>query len=197
MLEKEEFSQRLKEAINKKYKKQVDFADAIGASPAKLSNYVRGTAFPPIEMLPEMARVLDISLDWLCGVDKPKKAETTYRTLGDIARALVSMRIWDTVSFEEIALTETIEIDRFEGYPQYEDVTCSYPALVFKKGEIRTFVSDWQKVRKLFEDNIIDLDFYSRWINDRFQSLDKVSVDTQDKIGRALLAADDDGELTF
>ena len=69
---REEFSIRLKQALNDKKMKPLELANKIGTSRANISNYTRGKAFPPLDTLVEIAKTLDVSLDWLCGMQKPE-----------------------------------------------------------------------------------------------------------------------------
>ena len=62
MLTKEEFSSRLKTAIDRKQIKQVELAEIIGVNPANMSNYVRGKAFPPIDTLVEIRCVFRLAV---------------------------------------------------------------------------------------------------------------------------------------
>jgi len=49
---------------------QTDFAKAIGASRTMVGNYERDVNSPSIEMLAKIAKVLDVSIDYLIGEGK-------------------------------------------------------------------------------------------------------------------------------
>lgn len=182
MLSKEEFSGRLKAAIERKQMKQVDIAEEIGITAANMSNYVRGKAFPPVDTLAEIAKKLDVSLDWLCGVEKQKQSQQDARTIGEVASSI--MCILSSLPFEH--RLETIQInekqqvgerelvDGYGAFPIYEDVEISVPAIAFTDGEIRTFLEDLMKMKKLLSEKTFDFNFYKRWLNDRIQALDEI-----------------------
>ena len=91
MLTKEEFAGRLKTAIDRKQIKQVELAEMIGVTTANMSNYVRGKSFPPIDTLAEIAKKLDVSLDWLCGIDRTAGESEKPKTYGDLAKVILSI----------------------------------------------------------------------------------------------------------
>lgn len=179
MLDKEVFGKNLKQALQDKNMKQSELAAAIPTSEANISNYARGNAFPPIDVLSEMAKVLGVSLDWLCGVES-KSEQDTCKTLGDIARVITCMLSWGTVEFSDKTIVESQFVgDPYEG-GHYETIEETCPAIVFKSGEIRKFISDLLTMQKLLGDKTIDSEFYFRWRNDRIKRLDSISTNTQD-----------------
>lgn len=182
MLEKELFGKNLKQALQDKNMKQSELAAAVSTSEANISNYARGNAFPQIDVLSEIANVLGVSLDWLCGVES-ESGQNTCKTLGDIARVITCMLTWGTVEFSEITIVE----ERFVGDPyeggHREEIEETYPAILFKSGEMRKFISDLLTMQKLLGNQTIDSEFYLRWRNDRIRRLDGISPDTQDLFG--------------
>lgn len=185
MLDKEIFSRNLKHALLEKNMKQSELASAVSTSEANISNYVRGNAFPPIDILSEMAKVLGVSLDCLCGVEEQSE-KGEIKTLGDVARVITCMLSWETVEISET----TVEESRFVGFSHegghWVDIKETYPAIVLKSGEIRKFVSDLLTMQKLIDSGTIDVDLYFRWRNDRIRVLDSISTDTQDVLTRLL-----------
>ena len=179
MLDKELFGKKLKQALQDKNMKQSELATAVSTSEANISNYARGNAFPPIDILSEIAKVLGVSLDWLCGVES-KSDQDTCKTLGDIARVITGMLSWGTVEFSDKIVIES----RFVGDPydggHHETIEETCPAIVFKSGEMRKFISDLLTMQKLLGNKTIDSEFYFRWRNDRIERLDSISTRTQD-----------------
>lgn len=47
---------------------QIELGKKIGVSSASVSHYVSGNAYPHFDVLMTIAKELDISLDWLCGL---------------------------------------------------------------------------------------------------------------------------------
>ena len=156
MLTKEDFSNRLKQALDSKGMKQSYLADQAKTSAANISNYIRGTAFPPLDSLVEIAKVLDVSLDWLCDLEKHED-KAAPRT------------------------EETFFGDPYEGGHLVEHEII-YPSIIFKDGDIQKFISDLRTMRQLQQQGTIDYSLYSRWLNDRLLALDKIAIDTQDPL---------------
>ncbi|MCL2567107.1 MAG: XRE family transcriptional regulator [Alphaproteobacteria bacterium] len=59
------FGEILEQAIKKKYKNQIEFANAIGVTQATVSRYISETATPSFHILHKMSKVLDIDLPLL------------------------------------------------------------------------------------------------------------------------------------
>ena len=86
MFNKEELGKNIKLALQRKNMRQIDLARACNTSGTNISNYLRGTYLPPLDVLVEMANALEISLDELCGI-KPAHEEEKEETLGDASRS--------------------------------------------------------------------------------------------------------------
>ncbi|MDR2008161.1 MAG: XRE family transcriptional regulator [Alphaproteobacteria bacterium] len=59
------FGEILEQAIKKKYKNQIEFANAIGVTQATVSRYISESASPSFDILHKMSKVLDIDLPLL------------------------------------------------------------------------------------------------------------------------------------
>lgn len=85
-LTKKIFAERLKRAIDEKEITQANLAKLMGTSVANISNYVCARTFPPVDVLTEIAKALDKSLDWLCGKDDEIYNFKNIKTVGGIIR---------------------------------------------------------------------------------------------------------------
>ena len=65
------FGQALEEAIRKKFKNQIKFAEAIGVTQATVSRYISGVAMPSFQMLEKISEVLQIDLPMINSSYKP------------------------------------------------------------------------------------------------------------------------------
>lgn len=63
------FCERLRTARKERGMSQVKFAERTGLDRTMLNKYEHGERQPAMDNLLQMARVLDCSLDWLCGLD--------------------------------------------------------------------------------------------------------------------------------
>lgn len=64
---KQIFGRRLRVAMSAKGLKQYEVSEAMGVGHASASNWMRGHAMPEASALPELAQLLGVSIDWLCG----------------------------------------------------------------------------------------------------------------------------------
>lgn len=186
MLTLEAFSERLSTAIKKSGMTQARLAEKADTSSANISNYCRGKSFPPLDTLSKIANVLNVSIDWLCGL-KSKPDSVPVKTLGDVARLLASIGSWG--NFTIMHFTGTC-IDS-----QSNSITQLVPCMAFLDYTLRTFLDDMLKVRQLWHDGTFDSDFYYRWLEDRLSTLSEIELKT-DEHGMYIDYMDD-GELPF
>lgn len=66
----EEFAKKLREAREKKELSQRDIADAIGVSQPAYQYYEKGFKTPTLFVAKRICEALDISLDYLVGLEK-------------------------------------------------------------------------------------------------------------------------------
>ena len=193
MLTKEEFSTRLRAALTQKNMKQTDLASAVGVSTANISNYMRGKAFPPVDTLTEIAKKLDVSLDWLCGMDWIEGETKEPKTYGDLAKVILS--IIRNKDIPSKVSTSHIKTARYNGdYSSWcnnsydeEDV----PSIAFTSGPIRTFIEDMVKMMEMLAKGSINDDLYNRFIDDRVKGLNNEPIALED------IVREDEGNLPF
>lgn len=64
-----EFAIRLKEARDGAGMSQKEVADAVGVTPSAYANYEQGTREPAFKVLVKICEALDISADYLLGIE--------------------------------------------------------------------------------------------------------------------------------
>lgn len=178
MLTKDDFAERLKITLRKRGLKQSDISKATGVDVSKISNYFRGVNFPPVDVLAEIARALDVSIDYLC------YGETTSnspKTLGDAARTIVSLYGNGYISISSSARIERIRLgnDPFE-FEDLEQQTAeiTFPFRVIgSENNLDKFVLDLITMEELVDAKTISWDFFKRWLDDRYRTLDEEYVD--------------------
>jgi transcriptional regulator with XRE-family HTH domain len=94
------FASRLREARLRADIRQVAIADAMGTSPSRVSDWMRGKQVPKIQQLPQLARLLNVDLHWLVTgrerpvsgavalIDEVVRATPTLRALAERGQAL-------------------------------------------------------------------------------------------------------------
>ena len=60
-----ELSERIKQAVEKSGKTQRQIADAVGITDGSMSRYVRGWRIPKATIIPKLAEVCGVSVEWL------------------------------------------------------------------------------------------------------------------------------------
>ena len=189
------FAQRMKRSRGRLGIKQKDLAERVGVTPQTISAYENADVGgkgknPTLENAVEIAKALDVSLDWLCGMEHSQPKPDREMTLGDCARMISEMFSWGTVRFSEKTETD----GRFVGDPyeggQFEEFEVTYPVIMFTDGELKKFVTDHKKMHSLLDSKTIDRDLFNGWLAGRLADLDKKPCRTQ-------LPPDDDGELPY
>jgi len=157
------FSKRLKEAREAKGLKQRELAERIGVSYQTVSSYEKADASgkvksPTLDNATAIAKELGVSLDWLCGIEE---SERQFKTYGDIAKAIVAISQKATLWIEDRPVN---------GSSFSADDSGTF--LFFADGVMQNFLSEWEKMRSLREENTIDENLYQLWLKDRFSKMD-------------------------
>lgn len=161
------FAKRMKEAREKKGLKQKELAEKIGVTPQTISAYEKTGKAPTMDNAISIAKILDVSLDWLCGINQDVKKQNGTTTLGDAARFLHEMSSWITVSVYDDCISSS---------NNYRPVC---PGVIFDlDDELANFISDSLKMKKLLKDGTFTKEFYDRWVADRFRSLDGITIES-------------------
>lgn len=159
------FAKRMKEAREKRGLKQKELAEEIGVTPQTVSAYEKTGKAPTMDNAVSIAKVLGVSLDWLCGIDRDMKNQNDITTLGDAARFLHQISSWITVSVYDDCLSSSAQYNT------------SHPGILFDiDDELASFISDSLKMKKLLRDGTFTQEFYDRWAADRFRSLDEITI---------------------
>lgn len=67
------FSERLELALSEKGIQKKEFAALLGVLPGSISRYSKGKHLPGSEELLRISKILDVSMEWLMGIDTSKK----------------------------------------------------------------------------------------------------------------------------
>ena len=88
------FATRLKIALEKRDMKPAVLAYRLGVDRSTISNYLKGKYTAKIDVIRRIAAILNVSPDWLSGLDVPIEENTTPTaelTLSDGEHALVNL----------------------------------------------------------------------------------------------------------
>ena len=143
------FSQRLKDARNKKQLTQKQLANKIGVSATTLTNYeTNKSKVPGADVLISLSEVLDVSIDWLLGNDKSNiestKTDVNNISGNDIKNALnvIFTAFGDKIRFFDIDLERSYE--DLSGYPQSYNEPVK--AIVIDEKNIQKYLDNYVKL---------------------------------------------------
>ena len=183
-------SERLKEARLTAKLKQTELAKLSGVTAATISAYERADdgkgKNPSLENALKLAQALNVSLDWLCGttVSNERVQVSDFLKMlvkldkGGIPLALDNVDLWeekcktilprarDTYTIDDYLEMQSICDDLHEEY--------SFPniAVTFNHSIITNFLTEWTKLRDLFNSRTIDEELYDLWLNQQYTKAD-------------------------
>ena len=184
------FSERLKEARLNAKLKQTELAKMSGVTAATISAYERADEGkgknPSLENAIKLAQALNVSLDWLCGlaVSNEKVQISDFLKMlvkldkGGIPLALDNVDLWQDDYKKLLPRAAGIysENDFFEMASICDDLhqPRSFPnvTLTFNYTIIRDFLSEWTKLRDLYNGGTIDEELYDLWLNQQYKKAD-------------------------
>jgi len=86
------FGTRLKNLLQAKNLSQVNFANSLGISRGRLSNYIAGRSEPNYETLRSIATQLQVSADYLLGLEKTEENNGVFHSFSDISFGAIRPR---------------------------------------------------------------------------------------------------------
>lgn len=137
---KEEFGNRLFEERKRKGLTQMQLAEKLNTAQSAISSWEKGTAFPNLEIAIEIASLLGVSLDYLCGLDLEKNRITGEQWLSYMDDLLCAP--------PDIYGTEIIKLDNSKGQETH---------IVFSGKEMSEFFRAYSAISMIRN---IDLDAY-------------------------------------
>ena len=180
------FAQRMRETRINKGLKQKELADKVSVTPQTISAYEKAGPDgkgknPTLENAIAIAKVLDVSLDWLCGVEKDE-AVSEYKTFGDIVKAIV-----DISDVTKVEVKEHIEkVSFFDEYEkEFKEREETHPAIIFENDMIEKFVKEWEQIRGLWNAKTIPDRLYRLWLDDKYKELSEDYIDWLDLLSEA------------
>lgn len=74
-----QYNYRIKELLNKKKMTQQQLAEIVDITPTSLSRYFKGTQEPKLSVIVKIANALDVSIDYLLGLDAQSSTSSKNR----------------------------------------------------------------------------------------------------------------------
>lgn len=142
------FATRLKQLREDIGLTQKEFSEMVGFTQATLSAYENNPKNPSLNILINIATKCNVSLDWLCGISDKKSNSDEIQTYSDIIRHI--LKISDVIT--TYIINEELNPILYASGIGFEDSTMS------------EFLKEWNKMKDLYEQKIIDNDVYGLWI---------------------------------
>lgn len=151
------FAQRLKAARLKRGISQKHLAERVGIRSATLSAYENVEAekrvTPSLENAVALARELEVSLDYLCGIDAAGIKKSATDEMREYLYTLTRTR--------ELLPTSSTIYANTEGEDKWGGVT-EWMSVNFQKGTaVHSFLKGWADVWKLYRDGALDEEIYA------------------------------------
>lgn len=108
---------RLREAMNKAGKKQVDLVRETGVDAGSISHYLKGRYEPKQDVIFALAKSLDVSEMWLWGYDCPMERTIEQKNNDAMADIIVRMRS-DEKFFEAVSIMYKLDEKKLSGVVQ-------------------------------------------------------------------------------
>lgn len=154
------FSENIKEIRNKLKMNQADFSKLIGTNQSTLSAYENGDRFPPYETLLCIAQKCHVSLDWLFGLDSIQNKVFKPESMSDILNLLFIIDENTNLSiYAHVEIVTDIDIAT--------DMPLSCERINYELGFdhylFNNIIQEWEKMRNIYRDGVIDNEVYSLW----------------------------------
>lgn len=153
-IELEIFSERLKELRLSLNLTQAQFVEGLGITASALSAYEKNLKNPSISVAKRIAEKYNVSIDWLCGLSDKKESGLHPKTYTDTVNILLGLLNTEKLKFESI---------------KFEDVDTVL--FGFDNKKINDFFRDWLKIKKLYDEKVIDKSMYDPWLKSKLDEL--------------------------
>lgn len=124
-------SKKIRQLRNDKGRTQKELSDKLHVGKTTVSNYETGYSVPDIEMLSQMAKLFDVSIDYILGNDRPSEGQDyiTINVYGSIPAGIPIEAIEDISDTEDLSFKEYdknktylgLKVEGDSMYPKYLD----------------------------------------------------------------------------
>ena len=135
---------------------QEEFSDFIGTTQQTLSGYENGKTSPSVEVLVDIAKKCNVSIDWLCGLSDTKNYD--IETYSDVCKLLFDITNYINVDIRIVGFDNPHPTNEYE-------MTLNEYGLFFSDYEMIVFLEKWKKVKNLYDDQTIDFETYKSVVN--------------------------------
>lgn len=157
----ETFSSRIKELRKYLDQTQMQFAEFIGVTQSALSGYENSDRMPSCDVLINISKKCNVSIDWLCGLSDKMTLDKHITTYKDLFQLLIAVLDTRYVNKEAPVIDEIdAEFSRVR-FTFHDDVN------------IQNFFSKWCDMFKLYSTGTIDEELYQMWLEKQLKEYDR------------------------
>ncbi len=129
---------------------QAELAEKLGITGASISAYENGVSIPSVPVILQIAKTLNVSIDFLCGYEK----SNAFSQYPEILKILLKL-----LQTEEVgAFIASV----FDGDPYNSE---QYSCIGFRNNVIGKFCSEVSDIKKLYDNGTFDDNMYSLVVN--------------------------------
>ena len=171
------FPDRLKNVRLENKLSQQNLAEMAHTTAATISAYEKGGKKPSLENIANIAEVLNVSIDWLCGIADDMTPK--LKTLKDAAELLIKIDSEGGFKIEKLC-ENTSDDAMYFGFS-----IKNYAGLIFfdslsdrqkMEKDVYVFFDNWMKFKKLLEDYKIDDEIFDLWKEKELKKLSKWDI---------------------
>ncbi len=157
---KEIFSSRLKKARIEKGITQAELSRLASLTPATVSAYEKGQKLPNLSSTAELAKALDVTIDWLCGIQDQQAADrfNSLKPFEILSQMIVFLGMTD---YSDITVND-------ETFNETAKITFTQPAVV-------GFIAGFKKLKELYDSNVLSKELFDAGINgliDKYKNIE-------------------------
>lgn len=151
------FAIRIKKLRESLKMTQKEFANTIQSTAATVSAYENITKNPSLGMIMNIAKIHNVSIDWLCGLSEKMRNDVTSKTYTDVINLFVEAK--NILGFE---------IDS-------KHTNC----ITIHDRNMKQFMDDWGKMLSLLQNESIDNKLYELWLDSKKKEYENVSIENE------------------
>lgn len=155
------FAKRLRQLREEMRLTQKEFSEKVGCTQATLSAYENTPKNPSLDIVQDIARKCDISMDWLCGLSDKKNQKTYINTYSDIGILLLDISAYTKVDIRQINYFDEKSVEHY-----------TTTGLIFEDSKLNEFLQKWKKIKDLYDEDIIDNETYLSTMSGLFNTFE-------------------------
>lgn len=167
------FSERLKETRLSRELTQKQLAEQAQMAVTSYSSYEKGAKKPPLDAAFRLAQALNVSLDWLCGLQE-EVGQLRLNNYGAAIAEIVSL-------CDNRGLVTEINAEKVTHHLEWIDEAMGnlapaddyYAVVKISDYKLYEFFAAWMGIRQQYGAKIIDDELYQLWLKKRIKEAEK------------------------